>query len=231
MLVRVVIVGAVIGLSTCGGGDASQSSGDSVKSLARRDTNPPPTSGAAVAQTPPSDDVRWIDSLVDKSIAFERSPDVTSLAGRGICQTFTRHFLIRTAGENEYVTTLIVRPKTPTSACSADSVAGDYVIHRESEDTPEMRDDWLVVSSGTDIYVTIEIFDVAARAMLQKLVGDVAGWRDSTHLLVWIMGGDVPKSTCPNVSSAFAGVDTLFELDLRANKRVSLGRWRCTPRQ
>lgn len=196
---------------------------------------PSPLSAAPPANTYPYDDIAWVDSLIDKRIDMDSVVRSDTLAPGVVCYTLPRYLVVeKPTSHDEVGNDIIVRRRTATAACGADSVAGDFVKRNQwAEYFLAMRGDRLFLDSGTGNVRGVLVFDVPAAKQITSFTGDIAGWRDSTTLIAWIAGDDsVPHARCPKVPDALEAVlDSLVAIDLRANTRVALNRVRCAGRE
>ncbi len=197
-------------------------------------------SAIACNQKTPEQDVRRDTVASASETGFDRSVLVSDSAGVK-CYELARYVVVEKARSPDVGSDIFVRPKTDTSStsgpasqrCAADSLAGDYAVRNaDAEHFMGMRNGWLFLDSGTGPERAIVLHDLGKRSRVTSVGGDVAGWRDSVTMLIWVNKGEQPRENCPDTpESLAAGLDSLFALDLRTASLTPVGRVRCSERQ
>jgi hypothetical protein len=191
------------------------------------------SAGPAQPSEYPYDDIRWVDSLVDHGIDFDRATATETLRAGLVCRTFARYLVLEEELRREVGAHVTVRRREHGVGCR-DSTAADFVRRNEwAEYFMAMRGDWLFLDSGTGSQRGVFVYDVPSRARIATFVGEIEGWRDSTTLIVWVAAeGWLTREACPKVPEGMViSADSLVAFDLRARTRQPLGRWRCAARE
>ena len=240
----VVLIGASLAIASC---DRRRAATDSTTASTHRVDTASRVASPARADTADSNAVLyegddappWLNAMLVPGAKFD-SAVVDSLPGGVTCYSFPRYVVVRRQlkelGEDIVVRHLSggARPtRASREQCRPDSLAGDFIVRNKwAEYYAGLDGRWLILDSGTGPARTMIIYDVDARRQIASFDGDVAGWRDSTTLLVWVAADSVPRSRCVKIPESLgASVDSLMALDVRSGRMSWAGKWRCAARQ
>jgi hypothetical protein len=132
------------------------------------------------------------------------------------CYTFPRYIVVNREPVDSLGSDTFVRRRKIAAGsreqCGTDSLPGDFIARNEwAEYYAGLDGRWLFLDSGTGPERSVIIYDVDARRRIAGFGGEVAGWRDSTTLLVWVTAGDsVPRSLCPKIPESFGASADAF---------------------
>lgn len=179
--------------------------------------------------------LKWVPAESRIPAGFDSA--ITTAAGSGFtCYLHARYVVVSRDNKDDVGSDVIVRGHTPGTAsnCAVDSLSGDFVLRNQEADYfLGLRGDRLFIDVGTGSFRDLVVYDLRARRKLEVISGyDIAGWRDSTTLELWVVAGETTRAQCPNVPEGMGvGIDSLHTLDLTTMKLTTTGRWRCAARE